>query len=78
MRPESLVFDRDDRVDQVRRDLRERNADAMFLEQSGHHAVVGIVEQRRFRTGVETEAAGKRFHFDSQRPQSLHRQAGCD
>ena len=43
---EALVLDRHHRLDQVRRDLPERNVDALFLE-DGERRFVGRVEDRR-------------------------------
>ena len=75
---ETPVFGDEDGVDQVRRDLFEGDGDAMLFEQRGDEIVVGVVEQRRFRSDVEAEPVGKRFQFDAQRPQPLHREACCD
>ena len=47
MRVEALIFDRDDRVDHMRRDIRQRHVDALFVENREGELVVGIVNDGR-------------------------------
>ena len=44
---EPLILDRDDRLDQVRRDLFERNLDALFLEDREDRSILGVIDCRR-------------------------------
>ena len=43
---ETLIFDRDDRVDQIRRIVGQRHVDALFVEDREGELVVGVVRER--------------------------------
>ena len=46
---EPLVFERDNRPAQVRRDARQRHFDAIFLENRENRPVMDVVQRRRLR-----------------------------
>ncbi len=47
MRVEALIFDRDDRVNEMRRNIRQRHVDPLFVENREGELVVGVVHERR-------------------------------
>src|SRR6185503_15547194 len=49
----ALILDRDDRVHQVRRDVRQRRLDALLLEDRERRPVVLVVQRRRLCHGAD-------------------------
>ena len=50
---EALILDRDDRLDQVLRDPRQRNLDPLFLEDGEDRAIAGVEQRRGLRHVAE-------------------------
>src|SRR4029077_4644962 len=63
MRIETLIFDRDDRVDQMRRYVRQRDVDALFVEDREGQLVVRVVDDRGF--GHVADAPDRVFSGES-------------
>ncbi len=68
MAEEALVLDGDERVDGVRRDLVERDSDAVFFVDGRDQLVVRIVDERRFGGVVDDEMLRELFDVGAQYP----------